>query len=46
MRVHGLHALCKLATCTRRIFLSELKLLQTWQTGRKNNKLSKAEIVL
>ena len=36
--------LCKLATCTRQLFLSKLKLLQTWQTGRKNKKQSKAEI--
>ena len=36
--------LCKLATCTRQIFLSKLKLLQTRQTGRKNKKQSRAEI--
>ena len=37
--------LCKLASCTRQLFLSKLKLLQTWQRGRKNNKKkSKAEI--
>ena len=36
--------LCKLATCTRQLFLSKLKLLQTWQIGRKNKKQSKAEI--
>ena len=36
--------LCKLATCTRQIFLSKLKLLQIRQTGRKNKKQSKTEI--
>ena len=36
--------LCKLATCTRQIFLSKLKRLQTRQTNRKNKKQSKAEI--
>ena len=36
-------ALCNLATCTRQIFLSKLRLSQTQQTGRKNKKLSKAE---
>ena len=36
--------LCKLASCTRQIFLSKSKLLQTRQTVRKNKKLSKAEI--
>ena len=35
--------LCKLATYTRQIFLSKLKLLQTRQTNRKNRKQSKAE---
>ena len=46
MKVHALHyaALCKLATYTRQIFLSKLKLLQTRQTSRKNKKQSKAEI--
>ena len=36
--------LCKLATYTRQIFLSKLKLLQTRQTSRKNKKQSKAEL--
>ena len=36
--------LCNLAICRRQLFLSEFKLLQTWQTGRKNKKQSKAEI--
>ena len=36
--------LFKLATYTRQIFLSKLKLLQTRQTNRKNKKQSKAEI--
>ena len=36
--------LCKLASYTRQIFLSKLKLLQTRQTTRKNKKQSKAEI--
>ena len=33
-------------TCTRQIFLSKLKLLQTRQIGKKNKKLSKAELVM
>ena len=34
----------QITTCTRQIFLSKLKLLQTLQTDRNNKKLSKAEI--
>ena len=41
MKVHALHYA---TSCTRKIFLSKLKLRQTRQTGRKNKKLSKAEI--
>ena len=43
MKVHALRY-ANLATYTRQIFLSKLKLLQTRQTSRKNKKQSKAEL--